>query len=215
MSYDEGYFGARSGDEARRDAMRRQEVERIRSRTGLETGSVVDVGCGLGELLELLPADRWRRYGVEVAEGAREACRRKGISFDLPEGDAWCDLVLLRGSLQHLDRPLETLAAAFRWLRPGGWLVVLATPNAGGPVYRLFQDLPALDPPRNFVVFSDRILRQCLVNIGFREPAFAYPYLETPYARPLSDHLSFLLRLFGVRRPFAFWRNMMECYAQK
>ncbi len=72
------------------------------------------------------------------------------------------------------------------------------------------QDLP----PLNFVVFSERI-RQCLVNIGFREPEFYYPYLETPYASPLRDHFHFLLRLVGIKKQFAFWRNMMECYAQK
>jgi SAM-dependent methyltransferase len=213
--YEKRYFRQRQGDEARREVMRRQELRRVRTITGLEGGCVVDVGCGLGELLDLLPDDRWRKYGVEASDVARETCGGKGISFELPEEDGWCDLVVLRGSLQHLDRPIETLFAAHRWLRPGGWLVALATPNAGGPVYRLFQDLPALDPPRNFVVFSDRVLRQCLLNVGFREPAFVYPYLRTPYAAPVRDHVRFLLRMVGARRPFAFWRNMMECYAQK
>ena len=212
--YEDDYFASRQGD-PRRDEMNRQEVERLLARTGLEGDVVVDVGCGLGELLDRFPADRWRRYGIEVSEHAREICAAKGIELDLPEGDGWCDLVLLRGSLQHLDRPLETLARAHGWLRPGGWLVALATPNAGGLVYRLFQDLPALDPPRNFVVFSDRVLRQCLLNLGYRDVEFVYPYRGTPYAAPVRDHLRFLLRLAGVKRPFAFWRNMMECYARR
>jgi SAM-dependent methyltransferase len=211
--YEEGYFAGR--EDPRRERMRRQELSRVLARTGLDGGTAVDVGCGLGELLELLPAVRWRRYGIEVSDHAKDVCRAKGISFELPDGDRWCDLVLLRGSLQHLDRPLETLFSAYRWLRDGGWLVALATPNAGGPVYRLFQELPALDPPRNFVVFSDRILEQCLQNIGFAEVEFAYPYLGTPYASPLRDHLRFVMRFAGVKRPFAFWRSMMECYARK
>lgn len=153
----------------------------------------------------------WR----QVSGHARAVCGESGISFDLPDGAEWCDLVVLRGSLQHLDRPIETLTAAHRWLRDGGWLVALATPNAGGPVYRLFQELPALDPSRNFVVFSDRELEQCLHNLGFRNIEFVYPYLDPPYAAPLRDHLYFVLRLLGVRRPFSFWRNMMECYARK
>jgi hypothetical protein len=81
--------------------------------------------------------------------------------------------------------------------------------------HRLLQDLPGLDPPRNFVVFSGRVLRPCLLNVGFREPAFVYPYLGTPYARPIGDHVGFFLRLRGIRTRFAFWRNMTECYAQK
>ncbi len=139
----------------------------------------------------------------------------KGISFSLPEGEAWADLVVLRGSLQHLNRPIETLTAAASWLRTGGWLVALATPNAGGPVYRLFQDLPTLDPPRNWVVFSDRVLAQILTNLGFADVSFHYPYRESPYAHPVRDHLRFVLRLLGIKRPFAFWRNMMECYARR
>jgi SAM-dependent methyltransferase len=213
--YEETYFEARGRDEKRREAMRRQELERLRIHTGLEGGAVVDVGCGLGELLDLFPGDRWQKYGIEVSDQARAACVEKGISFELPPGEGWCDLVVLRGSLQHLDRPLAALFEAHRWLRVGGWLAALSTPNAGSLVYRLFQDLPALDPSRNFVVFSDRVLRQCLINIGFREPAFEYPYLGTPYASPVRDHIRFGLRLVGVRRPFAFWRNMMECYAER
>jgi SAM-dependent methyltransferase len=215
VTYDERYFVSRGPEDAKRQAMREQELERVRAWTGLDAGVVVDVGCGLGELLDLLPGERWRKYGIDVSEHARGVCGAKGIEFELPDGEGWCDLVLLRGSLQHLDRPLETLLSAYRWLREDGYLVALATPNAGGPVYRLFQDLPPLDPPRNFVVFSDRILRQCLLNIGFRDIRFHYPYRGTPYAAPVRDHLRFLLRLAGVRRPFAFWRNMMECYARK
>ncbi len=168
-----------------------------------------------GRAARHLPDGRWTKYGVEVSEHARTLCEQKGISFDLPPGDGWCDLVLLRGSLQHLDRPIQALFDAHRRLRPGGWLVALATPNAGGLVYGLFQELPALDPPRNFVVFSDRVLRQCLLNVGFREPRFHYPYRETPYASPGRDFARFGLRLLGIRRPFAFWRNTMECYAQR
>jgi SAM-dependent methyltransferase len=213
--YGDRYFVERATAERLRHEMRRQELDRVRDWTGLEAGTVVDVGCGLGELLDLLPDDRWTKYGVEISDHARAICVEKGISFELPAVDGWCDLVLLRGSLQHLDRPMQTLFNAHRWLRAGGWLVALATPNAGGIIYRLFQDLPALDPPRNFVVFSNRLLRQCLLNVGFSEPRFHYPYRGTPYASPARDLAGFGLRVLGIKRQFAFWGNTMECYAQR
>jgi SAM-dependent methyltransferase len=213
VSYEEPYFADR--DDPRRQVMRLQELDRVREKTGLDAGTVVDIGCGLGELLELFPADRWQRHGVEVSEYAKNIARQKGISFDLPDGEGWADLVVLRGSLQHLDRPIETLSRAHSWLRPGGWLVALATPNAGGIVYRLFQDLPMLDPPNNFVIFSDRELRQTLRNLGYRNISFVYPYRDTPYAKPSRDVVRFALRFAGLRRPYSFWRNTMECYAQR
>ncbi|SVC08902.1 uncharacterized protein METZ01_LOCUS261756, partial [marine metagenome] len=40
--------------------MRRQELERVCARTGLKGGKVVDIGCGLGEFLDLLPnSEQW------------------------------------------------------------------------------------------------------------------------------------------------------------
>jgi SAM-dependent methyltransferase len=213
VSYEEPYFADR-GD-PRREAMRLQEFDRIRKKTGLDRGTVVDIGCGLGEFLELFPAEHWQRYGVEVSEYATNIAKQRRIAFDLPEGEGWADLVVLRGSLQHLDRPIETLFRAYSWLRPGGWLVALATPNAGGPVYRLFQELPMLDPPNNFVIFSDKELRQSLLNLGYTNISFVYPYVDTPYAKPARDVARFLLRFGGFRRPYSFWRNTMECYAQR
>ena len=212
--YEERYFDPRR-DDPRRAAAYRQELERVAERTGLTEGTVLDWGCGLGELLDLFPSDRWQKYGVEVSQLAIRESEAKGISFELPEREEWCDLVVFRGTLQHLPDPVESLRRAHAALRPGGWLVALATPNAGGVVYRIFQDLPALDPPLNWVVFSDRILEQCLVNLGFRDVSFEYPYLGSPYASPARDLVHFAARFVGVKRPFAFWRNMMECYARR
>jgi 2-polyprenyl-3-methyl-5-hydroxy-6-metoxy-1,4-benzoquinol methylase len=82
MSYDERYFAARGPGEVQRATMRAQELERVRRYTGREGGVVVDVGCGLGELLDLLPADRWRKDGLEASESAVRTPKQRDLLRD-------------------------------------------------------------------------------------------------------------------------------------
>lgn len=217
--YDEAYFRDylpdAGGDLFRqRTVMYRQELARITRY--VRSGRVLDVGCGLGDFLALFPPARWQRYGIEVAPFAEEALQARGICTTLPDDPAeFFDLIILRGTLQHLDEPLATVKRCIHWLRPGGYMVFLATPNTGSLCYRLFQELPAIDPPRNFMLVSDRILRQIMENLGMEVLRFEFPYRGTPYAHPARDLLSFALRLCGVKRTFPFWGNMMECYVRK
>ena len=217
--YDASYFREYLPDYGsaafwRRQAMYRQEYERISGY--IQSGRVLDVGCGCGDFLELFPPSRWERYGIEVAPVALEVLNARGIRTDLSgRPDESLDLVIFRGTIQHLDEPLVTIKRCIRWLHAGGLMVFLATPNIGSLCYRLFQELPAIDQPRNFMQVSNRILQNILENLGMDVLRFEYPYRGTPYARPLRDALSFALRLFGVRRDFAFWGNMLECYARK
>jgi SAM-dependent methyltransferase len=198
----------------RRRAMYRQEYERITRY--IQSGSVLDVGCGCGDFLELFTPSRWERFGIEVAPVALEVLENRGIRTDLVgKPDESFDLVVFRGTLQHLDEPITTIKRCIRWLHAGGYMVFLATPNIGSLCYRLFQELPAIDPPRNFMQVSDRILQGILENLGMEVLRFEFPYRGTPYARPVRDTVSFVLRLLGVRRDFAFWGNMLECYARK
>jgi SAM-dependent methyltransferase len=99
---------------------------------------VVDLGCGRGELLELLRDKGVACRGVEGNASAARACREKGL--DVVEGDL---VAFLRaqgeGSLggvfaaqvaEHLAPAalVSLLDAAHRALRPGG-LLLLETPN--------------------------------------------------------------------------------------
>lgn len=213
--YGPDYFGDGAyGDDPRRAAAYAQEFARVTRH--VDRGAVLDVGCGMGDFLALFPADRWTRHGIEISDHARAAAAARGVTLvDYDLADASLDLVIFRGTIQHLDEPFRAIRQCQRMLRPGGIMAFLATPNSNSPVYRLFRELPALDPPRNFLIPSDIMLGQALANLGMEVLGFEYPYRDSPYARPWRDHARFVLRFLGVRRPFAFWRNMMECYARK
>ena len=214
--YELDYFAARV--DPRRALMQEQEYQRmcdawlVKIEVGLTPTRwpcVLDIGCGTGEFLDLFPV--WmHRFGIEESAYATKISERRGISFDLPDGEGWADLVIMRGVLQHLPNPRAVLADAYSYLRPGGTLAILATPNADSLVYRLHGTLPCLVPELNHWIPSPTTLSSVLADLGFQPPQFHFPYWGTPYARPWRDALSLLLG-----RPAAAPRNMFECYARR
>ena len=92
----------------------------------------------------------------------------------------------------------------------------IATPNINSTVYKIFNDLPALDDSKNYYLPSDRNLASILRNEGFNVLSISYPYLSSPYASPVMDHIRFVASIFRPEKPsFPFWRSMMDVAAQK
>jgi methionine biosynthesis protein MetW len=99
-----------------------------------ERASVLDLGCGDGELLAELVSDRRvRGSGVDLDPAAVEACVARGLSVfhgDLDEGladfdDGSIDVVILSFSLQQLRRPRMLV----REMARVGKLAIVSFPN--------------------------------------------------------------------------------------
>lgn len=137
-------------------------------------GWLLDVGCGNGAYLRAMRDLGWEVYGVEIhAETTRRA--REAWGLDVRQGtleeagfpDGAFDVITFWHTLEHLPSPRRTLAECLRLLRPGG-LVMLETPNLGGPGARLFGGRWFhLDAPRHFYAFTPDTLRNLLVQVGF------------------------------------------------
>jgi SAM-dependent methyltransferase len=218
--YGAEYFRTRRGnDPLRLETFAREKrlLARCLDPQDFLKGRVLDIGCSTGEFLEAIGWKLTNAWGMEVAEFAKQQAQSIGISFDkdvFSEKDFF-DLVILRGTIQYLPSPFEYLYAAHRCLKPGGHLFLTA-PNANSPYYRLFKTLPFLEEDLHFWIPSDTSLRMVLRNCGFRNVEITYPYLTSPYAKPVRDHLKFLSKLLlRTSHRFPFWRNMMYVTAQK
>ena len=113
--------------------MRRLDYELI-ERLVPDGASVLDLGCGDGELLaELIREKHVRGSGVELSQEAVQACVAKGLSVfhgDLDEGladyaDGSFDIVILSFSLQQLRRPRLVV----REMARVGRLAIVSFPN--------------------------------------------------------------------------------------
>jgi SAM-dependent methyltransferase len=213
--YEREYFDQYYLLDKQREAMYLQEHKRIVARCNF--GKILDVGCGIGGFLQTFD-DRWEKYGFEPSDFAAEKACGHGITMlrSVQSADfAFFDVVIFRGTLQHINFPMRALVQAARILKPGGLLVILATPDSDSLVYKLFGQLPALDPSRNWILFGNRFLSNILQRLEFSNIEVLHPYWDTPYARPWLDFSKLILSIFVGYRKFAFPGNMMEIYAVK
>jgi len=213
--YERGYFDQYYLLDRQREKMYLQEHRRIVERC--QFGKILDVGCGIGGFLSVFD-DRWEKYGYEPSDFAAEKAKARGITMvrSIQSVDfSFFDVVVFRGSLQHINFPMRSLVQATRVLKPGGLLVILATPDIDSLVYKLWGNLPALDAPRNWVLFGGKFLSNILQRLEYKKIEVLHPYWGTPYARPWSDFSKFLLSIAAGWRKFAFPGNMMEIYAVK
>jgi 2-polyprenyl-3-methyl-5-hydroxy-6-metoxy-1,4-benzoquinol methylase len=215
--FGESYFSVYHEDPKRLQMYKAEcaRIERLKP-----SGRILDVGCGIGLFLSQFSSDRWERYGTDISELAINESRLKGIkvkdynnAYDYPE--KYFDVIVFRGSLQHIPEPFSVIIKCIHLLTPGGYLIFLATPNSNSPYYRRFKTLPILTPHLNILIPSDIMMRNALQNFGLEVIEIRYPYLRSPYARPIRDHFLFFLSFFGIKFKFPFWRSVMEIYARK
>jgi SAM-dependent methyltransferase len=212
--YDNSYFIKRDGTDVKRQMTFLSEKEFISKY--VSSGSIMDIGCSTGEFLEAID---WKgpKFGMEISEHAIKIAKTKKISFEkslLTEKSAF-DLIVFRGTIQHIDEPFLYMKKSFDALKKGGYVVFLATPNANSFYYKRWNTLPFLDPSLNFFIPSDHSLINAMKNFGFTFIDIEYPYIDSPYSSLLGDHINFIMKILGKNVKFPFWRNSMNVVFQK
>lgn len=137
-------------------------------------GSILEIGCGRGDLLEDFARSGWECHGTEyftaplIAEAGERRVKIHNVQ-DLHEARFPAnsiDLIIIRHVLEHLNNPLEIAREIFRILKPSGTLY-LVVPNYGGWVSKWFgMAWFALDVPRHLSHFTAQSMRMVLASSG-------------------------------------------------
>lgn len=106
-------------------------------------GNLLEVGSGLGFLLQLFKQDGWITTGVEpdplCCEHARAILGLDVIAGTLPNAKCRADsydVALMLHVIEHVPDPCQTLSELFGMLRPGG-IVVVETPRYDTLAFKL------------------------------------------------------------------------------
>lgn len=140
----------------------------------LNSGKVLDVGCGNGEFLEALKKNGWKAYGSDYSDLAKETTEKKiGIRrvkkgvFSRQRFSDKYDLVSFWHVLEHLEDPGSYLRKAHSILRKGG-LVAGEVPNFDSLWLRIFKkNYSWVMVPEHRVYFSANSMEYLLKESGF------------------------------------------------
>ncbi len=134
-------------------------------------GTAVDVGCGTGDLLELLQEKADRSIGVDSSPGMLEQARKRferrnhielrlGEVEHLPLRDGEADLAVMNMVLHHISEPQRALREVGRILTPGDTFIIAELDKHGLDSMReAFGD--------RWLGFERGIMRGWLENEGF------------------------------------------------
>ena len=110
--------------------------------------TVVDLGCGSGELTEML-AQRWPEALVRGVDASPEmiACAPAGtaVQFSVAEAESFdatgVDVLVSNAALQWVPTHRELLSEWADQLAPWGWLAFQVPSNFGAPSHALMREL--------------------------------------------------------------------------
>ena len=159
-------------------------------------GRLLDVGCNGGFFLNCLDKT-FEKHGIEVDSTAVKYAQenfnfgnnvRCGniLEANYPEGSF--DVLVMRGTIEHVTKPVEVIERCSKLLKKGGFFYITATPNVDSLAAELFRDRwVVFHPVQHLWHFSPNTLRSICDRFGMTFVSVTFPYLGTSYENYKSD----------------------------
>ena len=153
-------------------------------------GSILDIGCGIGDFLLTMQKAGWDITGSEPSEKARKQAETKlgqTINSDLKSINAKFDVITLWHVLEHIPDLTETLNEIIGILETNGTLII-AVPNYRSYDARYYgEHWAGLDVPRHLWHFSQKTLSQLTQSKNLRIIKKVPMYFDSFYVSMLSE----------------------------
>jgi len=156
-----------------RSLMLNRKLGIVKRFSGLNSGTLLDIGSGSGHFVSFMKVKGWRVSGIEINMKAREESSQK---FDIQIFDpaqisilasGSFDCITLWHSLEHFQDPFKYAGEIKRLLKPEG-VCVLALPNSASCDAQYYREFwGAWDVPRHLWHFNPDTFRAFSEKSGF------------------------------------------------
>jgi 2-polyprenyl-3-methyl-5-hydroxy-6-metoxy-1,4-benzoquinol methylase len=145
---------------------------------------LLDVGCGIGVVMEAAEARGWEAVGVDISRRIVDHCREKGLqcqrvaNWDLPFENESFDVVTAWSVIEHVTDVRDVLREWNRVLRPGGVLAMDTSDAACLKARLLGTRYRGIWVPGHTYTFTRSTLREFCRQAGFvevRQPLIGRP----------------------------------------
>jgi len=166
----------------------------------LTGGTLLEVGCGYGYLLDEARAYFDRRVGTEFSQDGAEIARSTGAEvfvggIEQISAERKFDCILAIQVIEHVYQPLTFVKQLISHTQPGGHIVV-ATPDIGGVLRKAMgRHWPSFKVPEHVGYFDFRTLSRLMENAGLSDVC----RLRYPHAFPFG----LITAKFGLNIPSA------------
>lgn len=156
------------------NCMYQEIIDRVRN---LEGDKILDLGCGNGNIINLLKKERKADYfGLDISENMIEEAKKKcgedvkftvGDSENLPYQDGQFDIIICNASFHHYTQPEVAIKEIKRVLKSGGTLI-LGDPTVPELVRGLFNKMLPYTDSGDFKIYGKKDILPIFEAHGFK-----------------------------------------------
>lgn len=114
--------------ETRKNLIGKSKAQQVMQHANIKSGRILDIGCGIGEVLDVFKDNDWDCQAIEVNPAAIDWLQSRNLSvyadsfFSYPIDEKF-DVIMAWGVIEHVTQASQFLQKVLQHLRPGGIFV--------------------------------------------------------------------------------------------